>query len=74
MKITIDRSGDDVHFVVEREPMSPERFKAVCKLVGTAIGGAVLLGAIHLVGFWAIPWSVGVLVVVGLYKLLVNGF
>lgn len=68
MKIRLD--VDDRHFEYKTEPMSPERFEVVCKLVGAAIGGAVLLGAIHLVGFWAIPWSVGALVAVGLYKLI----
>ena len=70
MKITIDRKDDDVHMEVERDPMPPERFKAVCKLVGAAIGGVVLLGAIHMVGIWAIVWSVGALVLVGMYRIL----
>lgn len=71
MKIRLDM--DDRHFEYETEPMSPERFNALCKLVGAAIAGAVILGAIHLVGFWAIPWAVGALVAVGVYKLLVQG-
>ena len=50
--------------------MPPERFSAVCKLAGAAIGGAVLLGAVRMVGIWAIVWAVGALVAVGLYKLL----
>ena len=70
MKITIDRKDDDVHMVVERDPMPPERFKAVCKLTGATIGGAVLLCAVHMVGVWAIAWAVGALVAVGLYKLM----
>ena len=74
MKITIDKTGDDVHVQLEQEPMPPERFAAVYKLLGAAIGGAVLLGAIRMVGFWAIPWAVGTLVAVGLYKLIKNGF
>lgn len=68
MKIRLD--VDDRHFEYETEPMSPERFSIVCKLVGTAISGAVLLGAIHMVGFGAIPWGVGALVAVGLYRLI----
>ncbi|MBD5153611.1 MAG: hypothetical protein HDT15_11410 [Oscillibacter sp.] len=68
MKITIDRSGDGVHTTIEREPMPPERFEVVCKLVGLAIGGAVLLGAVHMVGIWAIAWAVGALVATGLYS------
>lgn len=70
MKITIDRNGDDIHMTVDREPMTPERFKVMCKLAGAAIGGAVLLGAIHMVGFWAIPCGMGALVAVGLYRLM----
>lgn len=69
MRITVDRIGDDVRVQLEREQMPPERFNALCKLAGSAIGGTVLLGAIHLVGFWAIPWAVGALVAVGLYKI-----
>lgn len=57
MKITLD--ADDRHFEYEVNPL----------LAGAAIGGAVLLGAIHMVGFWAIPWAVGALVAVGVYKL-----
>lgn len=62
MKIKFD--VDDKHFEYSTEPMPPERFKIVCILIGAAIGGAVFLGAIHLVGFWAIPWGVGALVAV----------
>lgn len=72
MKITIDRNGDDVHMEVERDPMPPERFKAMCKLAGGAIGGVVLLGAIRMTGIWAIVWAVGALVAVGLYKMMKN--
>lgn len=68
MKIKLDVDSRVLEY--ERDPMSPERFSTVCKLVGAAIGGAVLLGAIHMVGFWAIPWAVGALVAVGLYRLM----
>ena len=70
MKITTDRSGDVTHTTIELVPMSQKRFEAVCNLVGLAIGGAVLLGAIALVGFWAIPWAVGADVLTGVYRLL----
>lgn len=70
MKIRLELDGRV--FEYQREPMSPERFSTVCKLVGAAIAGAVLLGAIHLAGFWAIPWAVGALVAVGVYKLIEN--
>lgn len=71
MKIRIN--VDNKVFEYETEPMSPERFTALCNLAGAAIGGAVLLGATHMVGFWAIPWAVGILVAVGVYKLLAQG-
>lgn len=72
MKIKLDIENRVVEY--EREPMPPERFNAVCKLAGAAIGGAVLLAAIHMVGFWAIPWSVGALVAVGLYQMFKSDF
>lgn len=68
MKIKID--VDDRHFEYEREPMPKERFCVLCKLAGAAIGGAVLLGAIRMVGVWAIAWAVGALFLVGLYKVM----
>lgn len=67
MKLHLELDGTVFEF--ENQPMPPERFNALCKLAGSAIGGTVLLGAIHLVGFWAIPWAVGALVAVGLYKI-----
>lgn len=72
VKIRLDFDGKVFEF--EKEPMSPERFAAVCKLAGAAIGGAVFLGVVHLVGFWAVPWAVGALALVGVYKLLKAGF
>lgn len=68
MRIRLEHNGTAFEF--ERKPMPPERFEAVCRLTGFAIGGAVLLGAVHMVGFWAIPWAVGALVATGLYKLM----
>lgn len=68
MKIKLEIDGKT--FEYEKKPMTPERFSIVCKLAGAAIGGGVLLGAVHLVGFWAIPWAVGALVAVGLYRLM----
>lgn len=69
MRMTVERIGDDVRVQLEREPMPPERFNALCRLGGLTIGGVVLLGAIRMVGFWAIPWAVGALAAVGLYKI-----
>jgi len=70
MKITLDRTDDDIHIQVERDPMPPERFTALCRLAGDAIGGIVLLGAVRMVGAWVFPWAVGALVAVGLYKII----
>ena len=70
MKITIDRTGDDFHVSLEREPMAPERFKAVCVLEGVAIGGVVLLVAIRMVGTWAIGGTVVAQALYGLYKMV----
>ena len=71
MKITWKHGDRSVEF--ERQPMSPERFNALCKLAGAAIGGGVLLLAVHMVGIWAIVWAVGALVLVGLYRLIRGG-
>ncbi len=68
MKIKLEVDGKVFEF--EREPMSPERFTAICKLVALAITGTTLLVAIHLVGFWVIPWGVGAMVAVGMYRLM----
>ena len=71
MKITWKHGDRSVEF--EHQPMSPERFNALCKLAGAAIGGGVLLGAVYMVGIWAIVWAVGALVLVGLYRLIRGG-
>ena len=68
MKIKLEVDGKVFEF--EREPMSPERFTAICKLVALAITGTTLLVAIHLVGFWVIPWGVGAMVAVRMYRLM----
>lgn len=67
MKITWKHG--DRSLELEHQPMEPERFTALLRLAGAAIGGGVLLGAIALVGFWAIPWTAGALVAAGLYKI-----
>lgn len=72
MKIVWKHGDRSIEF--EHTPMPPERFAALCKLAGAAIGGVVLLAAIHEVGIWAIVWAVGAMVMVGLYKLVVKGF
>jgi len=71
VKITLDHSGDGVRLVVEREPLPPERFKAVCRLVAAGIGGTVFLAALKMVGIAAIFGAAGALIMVGLYRLIV---
>ena len=61
-------------FTLESTPMEPERFNALCKLAVAAVGAGVSLGAVALIGFWAIPWSVGALTLVGVYKLIKESF
>ncbi len=68
MKVKCKRGDCSIEF--EHQPMPPERFNALCKLAGAAIGGGVLLLAVHMVGIWAIVWAVGALVLVGLYRLI----
>lgn len=68
MKIRLEHDG--TVFEVERKPMPLERFTALCKLAGCAIGGVVLVALVHMVGIWAIAWAVGALVLVGLYKII----
>lgn len=72
MKIHFEHNGTS--FTFERHQMEPERFQRMCNLAFAAVGGGVLLGAIHLVGFWAIPWAVGALALIGLYKIVKEGF
>lgn len=61
MRVYLEHNG--TIFDYEREPMSTDRFRAVCGLIA-------LLGAVHAVGVWAIAWAVGALVAVGAYKLI----
>lgn len=57
-------------FDLERKPMPEDHFQAVCKLAGATIGGAVLVTIVHMVGVWGIGWTVGALVLAGLYKIV----
>lgn len=72
MKIKL-RHGD-TFFEFERHPMPPERFNALCKLAGAAIGGVVLLVSIHMIGVWAVAWAAGILLMYGFYQLFREGF
>lgn len=68
MKITIEKHADGFTVDIDRPPIPEDRFKALYRLALTAIAGGVLLGAVRMVGVWAIVWAVGALVAVGLYK------
>ncbi len=64
----------DINLRCERDPMPEGRFRALCCLALVAIAGGVLLGAVRMVGIWAIVWAVGALVAVGFYKSMVETF
>lgn len=68
MKITWKHGDRSIEF--ERKPMPEGRFRALCKLAGGAIGGAVLLLLVHMLGVWAL----GALALAGLYSLIRDGF
>lgn len=72
MRIRIEHNGKS--FEYERTPMKEERFFALCKLVGLAIGGIVLLGLTQLVGTWAVGGAVAAYVLTGVYRLMKDDF
>ena len=68
MKIRLEHNSTVFEF--ERGPMEIGRFTVLCKLAGAAVGGAVLVALVRMLGVWGIVWPVGVLVLIGLYKLM----
>lgn len=54
----------------EHHPMPEGRFRALCSLVLAAVAGGVFLGAIAMVGVWAIVHAVVALVVYGIYRII----
>ena len=66
MRITWKHGNRSIEF--ERRPMPEGRFRALCSLALAAIIGAVLLGAVYMVGFRAIAAAVVCLILVGLGK------
>ena len=50
---------------LERQPMPPDRFAALCKLAGAVIGGGVLLALVHMLDVWGLVWAVAALVLHG---------
>lgn len=67
MKIHIEHDNTVVEY--EHHPMPEGRFRALCALALVAIVGGVFLGAVALVGVWAIVWAVGALTLYGLYQM-----
>lgn len=67
MKIKLDIENRAIEY--ERDPMPPERFDALCKIVKAAIGGVVLLVGVHMVGTWAIGGALVAMLFYGLYHL-----
>ena len=67
MKITWKHGDRSIEF--ERRPMPEGRFRALCSLALAAIAGGVFLGAVALVGVWAIAWAVGAFTLYGLYQM-----
>lgn len=72
MKIAWKHGDRSIEF--EHQPMPPEQFSAVCKLAGAAICGAVLVALVHMLDVQGLAWAVGALVLVGVYKLVKEGF
>lgn len=72
MKIRLERSGTVFEF--ERQPMEIGRFSLLCQLAGAAVGGAVLVALVHMLGLWGLIWSLAGLVLVGAYRLIRGGF
>ena len=68
MKIKLDIENRTIE--CEREPVPPERFNALCRLAGGAIGGVVLLVGVHMVGVWAIGGALAALLFYGLYQIM----
>lgn len=72
MRIRLERNG--TLFELERRPMEIGRFALLCRLAGAAIGGAVLVALVHMLGLWGLIWSLVGLVLVGVYRLIRGGF
>ena len=66
MKVIWKHGGRSIEF--EHRPMPEGRFRALCSLALATIAGGVFLGAIAMVGVWAIAGAVGALVLYGLYQ------
>ena len=68
MKIHIEHN--DTVFEYEHRPMPEGRFRALCSLMLSVIGGAVLLGLVHMLGVWGLVWPVGMVAMYGIYKII----
>ena len=68
MKIHFEHKSTVFEF--ERRPMPEGRFRALCTLILSVLGGAVLLGLVHMLGVWGLVWPVGTLAMYGIYKII----
>lgn len=64
MKIRFERG--DTAFEVERDPMPPERFKAVCALAGTGVYAGLVIGVAALCGIWGVVVVLGTTVILAM--------
>ena len=72
MKVTWKHGDRSIEF--EHTPMPPERFAALTRLTGAVIGGLVLLALVRMLDVWGLVWALGALVLVGVYRLIHEGF
>ena len=71
MRIHLEHNGNVFEF--DRQPMEISRFAILCQLAGTTVGGVVLVRLVHMLGLWGLIWSLGGLVLVGVYRLIRRG-
>lgn len=69
MKIHFEHKSTVFEF--ERRPMPEGRFRALCTLILSVIGGAVLLGLVHMLDIWGLVLT---LAGMALYKLVREDF
>lgn len=64
MKIRFERG--DTAFEVEKNPMPPERFKAVCAIALAAVYAGMLIGVAALCGIWGVVAVMGLTVILAM--------
>lgn len=71
-RLWIETDAGRAEYTYERRPMEPERFKAVCLLVGFTVYAAMVCVVAWLCGFWALLWLWGFTAVLVLVWLLTH--